>query len=102
LSNCANCCRRAGASPGRSAGELDRSRVRAPRRRFRRTQSGGFIREGHGDLHLGNLVLIDGRVTPFDCIEFNEDFRWNDPASEIAFVWIDLLDHGRPAWPHGS
>ncbi len=61
----------------------------------------GFIREGHGDLHLGNLVLIDGRVTPFDCIEFNEDFRWNDPASEIAFVWIDLLDHGQPglaAW----
>ena len=61
----------------------------------------GFIREGHGDLHLGNLVLIDGRVTPFDCIEFNEDFRWNDPVSEIAFVWIDLLDHDQPglaAW----
>ena len=61
----------------------------------------GFIREGHGDLHLANLVLIDGHVTPFDCIEFNEDFRWNDPASEIAFVWIDLLDHRRPglaAW----
>ena len=64
-------------------------------------KEGGAIREGHGDLHLGNLVLIDDRVTPFDCIEFNEDFRWNDPASEIAFVWIDLLDHGRPglaAW----
>jgi hypothetical protein len=63
---------------------------------FAARKGGGFIREGHGDLHLGNLVLIDGRVTPFDCIEFNEDFRWNDPASEIAFVWIDLLDHGRP------
>jgi predicted kinase len=61
----------------------------------------GFIREGHGDLHLGNLALIDDRVTPFDCIEFNEDFRWIDSASEIAFVWIDLLDHARPglaAW----
>jgi aminoglycoside phosphotransferase family enzyme/predicted kinase len=56
----------------------------------------GCIREGHGDLHLGNLVLIDGQVTAFDCIEFNDDFRWNDPASEVAFVWIDLLDHGRP------
>ena len=68
---------------------------------FAARKTGGFIREGHGDLHLGNLVLIDGRVTPFDCIEFNEDFRWNDPASEIAFVWIDLLDHGQPglaAW----
>ncbi len=68
---------------------------------FAARKAKGFIREGHGDLHLGNLVLIDDRVTPFDCIEFNEDFRWNDPASEIAFVWIDLLDHGRPglaAW----
>ena len=68
---------------------------------FAARKSGGFIREGHGDLHLGNLVLIGDRVTPFDCIEFNEDFRWNDPASEIAFVWVDLLDHDRPglaAW----
>lgn len=62
---------------------------------FAARKQGGFIREGHGDLHLGNLALIDGRVTPFDCIEFSEDFRWNDPISEIAFVWIDLLDHGR-------
>jgi aminoglycoside phosphotransferase family enzyme/predicted kinase len=56
----------------------------------------GRIREGHGDLHLANLVLIEGQVTPFDCIEFNEDFRWNDVVSEIAFVWIDLLDHRQP------
>lgn len=68
---------------------------------FAARKSDGCIREGHGDLHLGNLALIDGRVTPFDCIEFNDDFRWNDPASEVAFVWIDLLDHGQPglaAW----
>ena len=68
---------------------------------FAARKSGGRVREGHGDLHLGNLVLIDGQVTAFDCIEFNEDFRWNDAASEIAFVWIDLLDHRQPglaAW----
>ena len=68
---------------------------------FAARKAGARVREGHGDLHLGNLVLIDGRVTPFDCIEFNDDFRWNDTASEIAFVWIDLLDHQRPglaAW----
>ena len=68
---------------------------------FAARKTGGRVREGHGDLHLANLVLIDGRVTPFDCIEFNEDFRWNDVASEIAFVWMDLLDHRRPglaAW----
>ena len=68
---------------------------------FAARKAGGYVREGHGDLHLGNLVLIDGHVTAFDCIEFNENFRWNDPASEIAFVWIDLLDHRQPglaAW----
>lgn len=58
----------------------------------------GAIRECHGDLHLGNLVLVAGaaeRVQPFDCIEFNDDLRWIDVASELAFTLIDLLDHGR-------
>jgi uncharacterized protein len=32
----------------------------------------------------------------FDCIEFNEDLRWIDVASEIAFTYVDLLDHGQP------
>jgi aminoglycoside phosphotransferase family enzyme/predicted kinase len=62
---------------------------------FAARKRAGRIRDGHGDLHLGNLVLFDGRVHVFDCIEFNDDFRWNDPVSEIAFLWIDLLDHGR-------
>ncbi|PKO88027.1 MAG: hypothetical protein CVU16_14740 [Betaproteobacteria bacterium HGW-Betaproteobacteria-10] len=59
-------------------------------------QKTGHIRECHGDLHLGNLVLIEGKVTPFDCIEFNENFRWIDIVSEIAFTYVDLLDHQRP------
>lgn len=63
---------------------------------FAARKTGGFIRECHGDLHLGNLVLLDGKPVPFDCIEFNEDFRWIDVASEIAFTWIDLIDHGKP------
>lgn len=53
----------------------------------------GCIRECHGDLHLGNLVLLDKEVLPFDCIEFNDDFRWIDVASELAFTYVDLLDH---------
>src|SRR5450830_1661830 len=60
---------------------------------FTTRKAAGQIRECHGDLHLGNIVLIDGRVTLFDCIEFNEDFRWIDVASEISFPYIDLLDH---------
>ncbi|NOS96479.1 MAG: AAA family ATPase [Methylotenera sp.] len=57
----------------------------------------GQVRECHGDLHLGNIVLIDGQVRLFDCIEFNEDFRWIDVVSDIAFTYIDLLDHRQPA-----
>lgn len=56
-------------------------------------QQGGWVRECHGDLHLANLVLIDGRVRLFDCIEFNEALRWIDVASEIAFTYVDLLAH---------
>ena len=56
----------------------------------------GRVRECHGDLHLANLVLIGERVRMFDCIEFNEDLRWIDVASEIAFTYVDLLAHAQP------
>lgn len=59
-------------------------------------QQTGRVRECHGDLHLANLVLIDERVRLFDCIEFNEDLRWMDVASEIAFTYVDLLAHAQP------
>ncbi len=55
----------------------------------------GAVRECHGDLHLGNITLIDGRVTPFDCIEFNPHLRWIDVFSEVAFLLMDLDDRGQ-------
>jgi len=67
---------------------------------FAARHAAGCVREGHGDLHLGNLVLLDGHVVPFDGIEFNADFRCIDIASEIAFTLLDLLDHGRPGLAH--
>lgn len=67
---------------------------------FSRRRAAGRVREGHGDLHLGNLVLLDGRVVPFDGIEFNANFRCIDVANEIAFTLLDLLDHGRPGLAH--
>lgn len=54
----------------------------------------GFIRECHGDLHLGNATLIEGQVVLFDCIEFNEPFRLIDIASDAAFLAMDLEDRG--------
>jgi aminoglycoside phosphotransferase family enzyme/predicted kinase len=56
----------------------------------------GRVRECHGDLHLGNLALLEGAPTPFDCIEFSAELRWIDVMSEIAFLMMDLTDHGLP------
>jgi aminoglycoside phosphotransferase family enzyme/predicted kinase len=55
----------------------------------------GFVRECHGDLHLGNMVLLDDAVRVFDCIEFNDDFRWIDVISDVAFATMDLEHRGR-------
>jgi predicted kinase len=55
----------------------------------------GFVRECHGDLHLGNIAVIDGQPVPFDCIEFNASLRWIDVMSEVAFLLMDLADHHR-------
>ncbi len=54
----------------------------------------GFIRECHGDLHLGNMTRIDGEIVLFDCIEFNPMLRWIDVISEVAFVIMDLMHLG--------
>ena len=52
----------------------------------------GFVRECHGDLHLGNIAWIAGRPVAFDGIEFNAGFRWIDVANEVAFLFMDLVD----------
>jgi aminoglycoside phosphotransferase family enzyme/predicted kinase len=52
----------------------------------------GFVRECHGDLHLRNIVLIDGEPVPFDCIEFDAGLRWIDVMNEVAFLAMDLID----------
>lgn len=56
----------------------------------------GRVRECHGDLHLGNVAQIDGRATIFDAIEFNDEFRWIDVISEVAFLVMDLHAHELP------
>jgi len=65
-----------------------RSRLEARRRE-------GFVRECHGDLHLGNIAVVDGRVAIFDCIDFNPRMRWNDLMGEVAFLAMDLEYRGR-------
>ena len=50
----------------------------------------GNVKDCHGDLHSQHICLWKGKVYIFDCIEFNERFRYGDVASEVAFLMMDL------------
>ena len=54
----------------------------------------GFTRDCHGDLHSKNIFLLPEPV-PFDCIEFNDDFRQIDVLNEVAFLCMDLDAFGK-------
>jgi aminoglycoside phosphotransferase family enzyme/gluconate kinase len=60
----------------------------------------GRVIDGHGDVHLGNIALVDGAVTLFDCIEFNPAFRIVDRVGEIALLAMDMEARGRPGESH--
>jgi aminoglycoside phosphotransferase family enzyme/predicted kinase len=67
----------------RSAAVLDR-RARA-----------GLVRRCHGDLHLGNIVIWNGRPTLFDALEFDEDLATIDLLYDLAFLVMDLDRRGQ-------
>ncbi|MFH1926226.1 MAG: hypothetical protein ABIK32_07015, partial [Chloroflexota bacterium] len=61
---------------------------------FRRRISEGKIRDCHGDLHAAHICFCNG-ICIYDCIEFNDRFRYGDVASEVAFLAMDLDHYGR-------
>ena len=63
-------------------------------------RAAGRVRECHGDLHAHNVVMRDGRLLAFDCMEFSEAFRWIDVAEEIACLLADLETLGHAAHAH--
>ncbi len=63
---------------------------------FASRKAEGYIRECHGDLHLGNIVLLNDEPVPFDAIEFNPALRWIDLMSELAFLVMDLEVRHQP------
>ncbi|NWG87780.1 MAG: AAA family ATPase [Hydrogenophilaceae bacterium] len=67
---------------------------------FAERRDTGFIRECHGDLHLGNIAWVADAPLIFDCIEFNPALRWIDVLSELAFLFMDLVHRERTdlAW----
>lgn len=68
---------------------------------FAARRRAGFVRECHGDAHLANMVLLDGRVVPFDCLEFNDNLRWIDVMNEAAFTVMDLESACGASLPRG-
>ncbi len=56
--------------------------------------AGGFVRWCHGDLHLRNVCLVDGRPTIFDALEFNESLAITDTMYDLAYALMDLLHRG--------
>ena len=55
----------------------------------------GRVRECHGDLHLSNVLQLDGVASAFDGIEFDAGLRWIDVLDDIAFLAMDLLAQGQ-------
>jgi uncharacterized protein len=54
----------------------------------------GLIRRGHGDLHLGNIAVLDGEPVAFDAIEFDPVIAEGDLLYDLAFLLMDLLERG--------
>jgi hypothetical protein len=61
-----------------------------------RRRESGFVRQCHGDLHLRNIVLLDGRPTLFDGVEFNDEIACTDVLYDLAFLLMDLWRRGLP------
>ncbi|MFN3548703.1 MAG: AAA family ATPase [Mesorhizobium sp.] len=63
-----------------------------------RREAAGKVRRCHGDLHLRNIVLIDGAPRLFDCIEFNDAIATIDTLYDLAFLLMDLWHRGFDAF----
>ncbi|HSR36509.1 MAG TPA: hypothetical protein VLL73_04940 [Desulfurivibrionaceae bacterium] len=68
--------------------------VLAQEARFNERIAAGRIRDCHGDLYSANICFDEEKVHIFDCIEFNQRFRYCDVASDVAFLAMDLDFHG--------
>ena len=87
---------------GRQRRELDALRVWTERECanlasvFARRTTSGAERECHGDLHLENLLWRHGSIVAYDALEFDPALREIDVMSEVSFLAMDLIAHGRP------
>ncbi|MBI5129458.1 MAG: AAA family ATPase [Rhodopseudomonas palustris] len=88
----------AGGFPADQVADLDRATRAAfdhSRGLLEQRGADGFVRWCHGDLHLANIVLIDGTPVLFDAIEFDPAFASVDVMYDLAFPLMDFLRYGR-------
>ena len=90
-----------------AAGEAIERVLAATERRFEALRDlldvrrgAGRVRHCHGDLHLENIALVDGRPVLFDCLEFDEDLACIDVLYDLAFLIMDLWERGLPQHAH--
>lgn len=62
--------------------------------RIEARREAGWVRRGHGDLHLRNICVYQGRVTPFDALEFDPVLATGDVLYDVAFLFMDLRARG--------
>ncbi|MBY0337258.1 MAG: AAA family ATPase [Acetobacteraceae bacterium] len=97
IAQCETAALETGLPPARVAAWVAGARARLTPA-LRERAAAGAIRRCHGDLHLGNLCLWEGRPTPFDALEFDERLATIDVGYDLAFLLMDVERlHGRPA-----
>ncbi len=77
--------------------QASRSAFSGVRDLLERRGRGGFVRRCHGDLHLANIVLIEGKPVLFDAIEFDPLIASVDVLYDLAFPIMDFIHYGRRA-----
>jgi len=70
-------------------GAMSSEHMKQLEKRLSERQQSGYIRDCHGDLHLKNITLYNSQPTPFDCIEFSDEFRMIDTMNDVAFLVMD-------------
>jgi uncharacterized protein len=71
-----------------------RERLGSVAARLDRRRAAGKVRRCHGDLHLRNICLLDGKPTLFDCLEFDDALASTDVLYDLAFLLMDLEHRG--------
>ncbi|RRB80940.1 hypothetical protein EIA20_26530, partial [Escherichia coli] len=77
--------------------QLSHREIARNRELLRARAASGQVRHCHGDAHLGNIVMIDGKPVLYDAIEFDPDIATTDVLYDFAFPLMDLLAFGSDA-----